>query len=203
MAKRSKRTMPSAGDLTTTPHGVRFLALGHKNFSPTGRPGHKPKDVPNILRQYRIGPGRLFIPVSHRAFWLSADQRQRVGPWIDALEQIDQNGNKAPLLELLRSRRELPHDAREFLADLLERYQLTRAAHRPRTPAYDLSDSESRLTLAKEFVRAHRASGMSFKDAVEMAAKDWSIDESKLANFCSERRGASRRRKKRHPPLSR
>jgi hypothetical protein len=211
MAQRRKPIMASKDDLmalmdhlATTPYGLRFLHLAHRNFSSTERLGHKPlKDVPGILRKYKSGPGQLFIPVSHRAFWLNAEQRQRIGPWIDALEQIDKNDNKAPLLDLLRSKRELPDEARVFLADLLERYQLTRAAHRPRTPAYDLSNSESRLSLAKEVVRAYRTNGKSFKDAVKAAAKEHSIDENTLANFCNERRGSSRRRKKRHPPLSR
>jgi hypothetical protein len=134
------------------------------------------------------------------SFWLDDDQRERDGPWIDALEHIDRNGDKEPLLALLRSEREPSRDVRVYLADLLERFELARPPHRPRNPAYDKSDAETMLALAKEFVRNLRKSGMSFKDAVAMVASDSSIEENTLANYCDGRRGASRRREKRHPP---
>ena len=107
--------------------------------------------------------------------WLDDDQRRRIGPWIDALEQIDKWGNKEPLLALLRSEREQPHEVRVYFADLIERYELTSPAHRPRTPAYDLSNAKSHLEMAKENVRAYQDKsglGMSFKDAVAKAAEE-------------------------------
>ena len=56
-------------DLTTTPYGRRFLEVAKWNNA-----GSK-----TILRKYRVGPGQLFIPVSHRAYWLNDDQRRRIG----------------------------------------------------------------------------------------------------------------------------
>jgi hypothetical protein len=180
---------PNKYDPTTTPYGRRFLEIAKWN---------NPSKT-SILSKYMVN-GRLFIPVVDRAYWLDDDQRRRSGPWIDALEQVDKRDDKGPLIALLKSQHELPCLARVYLADLIERYELTRPPHRPRTPAYDLSTAESRLTLAKEDVRAHQARGMSFKDAVETAAKDWSTGENKLATFCAGRRGSSRRMKKRTRP---
>jgi hypothetical protein len=184
MAKR-----PNKHDLTTTPYGRKFLEIAKWNNS----------SKTSILSKYMVS-GRLFIPVVDRAYWLDDDQRRCSGPWIDALEHVDKRGDKGPLIALLKSQRALPRLARVYLADLIERYELRRPAHRPRTPAYVLSNAESRLTLAKEHVRAHRASGMSYKDAVAAAAKDWSIGENMLATFCAGRRGSSRRMKKRTRP---
>jgi hypothetical protein len=190
--------LPEKDDLSTTSYGRKFLAVGNVIL----QRAEEEKDVPEILRRYWAGPGRSFVPVSHRAYWLDDDQREHDGPWIDTLEHIDRNGDKEPLLALLRSEREPSRDVRVYLADLLERFELARPRHRPRSPAYDKSDAETRLALAKEFVRNIRTSGMSFKDAVAIAANDWSIDENTLANYCYGRHGSSRRREKRHPPLS-
>jgi hypothetical protein len=190
--------LPKKDDPSTTSYGRKFLALGNMIL----QRAKEEKDVTGFLRKYWAGPGRSFVPVSDRAYWLDDDQREHDGPWIDALQHIDRNGDKEPLLALLRSESEPSREVRVYLADLLERFELARPPHRPRSPAYDKSDAETRLTLAKEFVRNIRKSGMSFKDAVAIVANESSIDENTLANYCDGRRGSSRRRKKRRPPLS-
>jgi hypothetical protein len=179
-------------DLTTTPYGRRFLEVAKWNNA-----GSK-----TFLRKYRIGSGQLFIPVSHRAYWLNDDQRQRICPWIDALEQIDKWGDKGPLTALLRGSEPVPNEVGVYLADLLERHELRRNRHRPRTPLYDWSTADSRLILAKESVDTYSENGMSFDDSVAMAAKEYSIPHNVLENYCKGKRGSSNRKKKRLPPLS-
>jgi hypothetical protein len=185
-------------DLSTTSYGRTFLDLANSTVLAAKRR----EDLPEILRKYWVGPGRSFVPVVDRAYWLDDDYLQRIGPWIDALEQIDRRGEKKPLVALLRSERELPRDAREYLADLFERRDLKNPANRPRQPAYDRSKAESRLALAKGSVRNYQAHGDSFKDALAKAAEEWSIPEGTLANYCAGRRGSSRIKKQRHPPLT-
>jgi hypothetical protein len=194
---------PDKDDLTTTPYGIRFLDLVHRNFSQARRRDRgQMKDVPEYLRKYRTGPGQIFIPWSRRAFWSDRKLLELIGPWVDAFEQVDRTGDKEPLLDLLTSGRQPPPEALFYFADLLRRYELTKPAHRPRAPAYDLTDIEAKLAHARSFVRAYQRSGMSFADAVAMAAKECSVEEINLANHCSGRRGASNRKKKRLPPLS-
>jgi hypothetical protein len=142
-------------------------------------------EVPYHLRHlYRPGrPGEPhYIPVLKRAFWFSGDQMQHSGPWIEAIEAIDKLGDNALLLNLLKSDRELPHFARECLADLIERHQLVRLPNRPRTPIYDRTEAELSLLLAREYYRAYRAKGMSHEAALTQAAKDKSVDVEVLEN---------------------
>jgi hypothetical protein len=152
--------------------------------------------VAKPLDRYKIGPGQYFIPVSHRAYWLTADQRQRLGPWLDALDQFDRRRNIEPLKALLRSS-PVPDEIGPYLADLLDRHKLLRRAHRPRTPAYDLSKAESKKRLAKEFFDTLRKSGKSFDESVALAAESYSLKKNAFANYCGGKSGGSRRMKKR------
>jgi hypothetical protein len=77
--------LPEKDDPSTTSYGRKFLALGNMVL----QRAKEEKDVTAVLRKYWVGPERSFVPVSHRAFWLDDDQRERDGPWIDALEHID------------------------------------------------------------------------------------------------------------------
>lgn len=178
---------PDKNDLTTTPYGRRFLQLAQQIFS-GARPGVR--DVPDILRKYRSGPGQVFIPVSHRAHWLDDEEREIIGPLIDAIDLIYKRRDKKPLLALLRSQ---PDQRFAHLADLLENFELKKPAHRPKTPAYDRTNNTSRLLLAKEFVGNLRKSGMPLKDALAMAAKENSVEESTLADFHAKRHRASKK----------
>jgi hypothetical protein len=144
-------------------------------------------------------PPSTKIPLSDLALWLDNDPRRRslTDPWLDAFRAIDKNENKAPLIALLKSECDLPRGARVYLADLIERKLKLIPKNRPRTPAYDLSDTEAHLILAKEEVREYRASGMNFDDAVAKVAKERSLSTNKLENFCKGKRGSSNRGKKR------
>jgi hypothetical protein len=77
-------------------------------------------------------------------------------PWLDALRLIDGCGDKAQLVKLLTSNVAIPAEARQHLADLLERYQLKlqrggRGGRR--TPSYDLPHHVVQLDAAVRIVR--------------------------------------------------
>jgi hypothetical protein len=144
--------LPEEDDPTTTSYGMRFLEIAHRNLS-RARPGVK--DVPDFLRKYQVEPGRLSIPASHRAFWLNHNLL-KYSKWIDAVEQLDKTGDKEPLLALCRSQLD---PVFLLLTDVLERYNLRAPQHRPKTPIYDRTSTQSRLFFAREAVRAHRAAG--------------------------------------------
>ena len=94
-------------------------------------------------------------------------------PWVTALEELRHKGTKAKLLALLRSDAELTSRGREFLADMLERYDLKRPANRPRTPVYDLPPSEANLYYAMKDVRERDQRPnrrMRVADAIKIAA---------------------------------
>ena len=77
-------------------------------------------------------------------------------PWLDALRAIDLRGDKSQLVKLLKSDVAIPPDARQHLADLLERYQLKlqRGGRGGRmTPSYDLPHHVVQLDAAARLVR--------------------------------------------------
>jgi hypothetical protein len=99
-------------------------------------------------------------------------------PWgiIDAIWHIDEHGDKAPLLKLLRDGGK--RDGDYYLADLLERYDLKHPPRgRRRTPAYDLTRRERVIALACNRIR-DRLKGMSVAAAIEEqveACKDYGV----------------------------
>jgi hypothetical protein len=129
------------------------------------------------------------------AYWI--EDRAAV-PWVLALGKIDSDGNKDPLLELLKSSVPLPREARWYLADLLERYPLKRRGQKH--PAYDPSRTEIRLEFAKVAVRELVQDGWSVKDAVEKLSADRKIPESILFSHYNGTYQSIRRTKKRRPP---
>jgi hypothetical protein len=155
-------------------------------------------EVRKTFDQYKIGPGQYFIPVSHRAFWFTDDQLRRLGPWLDALDQFDRRRNMEPLKALLNRSPPIPPEVGPLLADLLERYELVRPNHKPRTPAYERTRAEARMMLAKERVDVWcKLAGMNNKDAVRDAAEFFSLKENALENFCLGKNGGSSRMKMR------
>jgi hypothetical protein len=168
LGRWSAGKLPAEDDLTTTKYGMRYLELARLNSKE--------------------------IPVSHRAFWLDPEwlnpgERERISPFINAIERFDKLGDKGPLLTLMRSQGD---PLLLYLADLFDRYKLTKPAHRSRTPAYDRTPAHSRLLLAEERVRNYRRR-MPLKDALAMAARDLSVEESALAHFHAKRHRASKK----------
>jgi hypothetical protein len=107
---------------------------------------------------------------------------------------------------LLRSESNLPHAARIYLADLIERYEFARPAHRPRIPAYDMSVVEMLLLMGNRRVRDYVYDGLPVREAVTKACKDLAIPEDQeqlLADHYANKRASSRRMKKRRAPITR
>jgi hypothetical protein len=135
--------------------------------------------------------------VVDRGFWLDDDDPE---DWIAALEAIDKRGDKRPLVTLLKSQRDLSPRARFYLADLLDRFELKRPAHRPRTPAYDRTLAEAILLWGVQEARELVKAGMSVVDALDKAAKESSIPLEILSNAYEGKRGSTNRAKRRSRP---
>lgn len=116
--------------------------------------------------------------------------------WVAALDQLDRRGDKKPLTDLLRSSRELPPRAREYLADMIER-GVPSPATRPRTPAYRMSEIDFQLMLANKAVRSYVTSGMPVKEALRKVAHDLQLNEGELATAYAGKRGSLNRSKHR------
>ena len=119
------------------------------------RQGKVPAHIRKLLAN-SSGQG-LSDAVVDRATWLDDEETGPITPaleaWITALEAIDRKGDKEPLLNFLKSNRELSRDARIYLADLLARYQLKKKRGGQTKPAYDRSEAEEMLALGINAVR--------------------------------------------------
>ena len=138
--------------------------------------------------------------LSDRAFWL--DPATLNGDLLHALLKIDHKNDKSQLLTLLRSEDfKMTRTERWYLADLLERHELKKPRGRPRSPAYERSSSEALLELGVMRANELRAENRKLKvrDALVLAAQDFSISETALAAFYDGRRGDRRRKAKRRP----
>ena len=120
--------------------------------------------------------------------------------WIDALLSIDRHADVKPLVALLKSNSPIPKDARWYVADLLERYQLKRKRGGKRTPAYDRSEAETWLIWAKEAVNQMTQDGTRKADAIERAARTYGVDSETLRSFLAGKHSSARRIAKRRPP---
>lgn len=92
-------------------------------------------------------------------------------PWRAAVEAADA-GDKAPLIDLLRSGSVPGPEARELIADLLERYNLRRPNSRPRTPAYRTTEAEADWNDSIKLYRYHRRKGLGLEEALAEVAKE-------------------------------
>ena len=126
-----------------------------------------------------------------------------IQPWIDALRKFDQCADKGPLLELLKSERSLPKEARWYLADLLQRYNLKRPRGWRTTPAYDRSQGEAKLIWADESVRGSIKKGENVDSAIELAARVYGVNSETLRLFRAGKHSSARRMKKRRSPIER
>jgi hypothetical protein len=164
---------------------------------------------PFSLKDYDGPTGAENIEFLDRAFWLDLGRHKY---WIEAFETIDKRGDKAPLLELLKSKSDLPRDVRWYLADLLARHQLKKKRGAQATPAYDRTDVEAVLIWAIDDVRGLVKRGMSVADALEkvVESRGYKINVSdedtigdkflrKLALAYKGNRGSTNRMKKRRP----
>jgi hypothetical protein len=132
-----------------------------------------------------------------RAFWLDDDTE--IEAWVTALDDLDNRGDKLPLLNLLRSGTVPSQQALAYLADMLERYQLKKRRGGQSTPAYNRTRADSKLALAINDVRRLVKRGTSVKDALEKVSKSERIPLEVLASAHSGRRSSTRRMMKRRP----
>lgn len=155
------------------------------------------KNMPAYLRDYK-SEGRGISEAMHDiAFWLG-DDTSEIDPWVSALEAIDKRRDKEPLIALLKSDRELSHEARAYLADLLDRYQLKKKRGGQSTAAYDRSPADRVLELgdarANDYIERD---GMTVERACNKAEKEFGIPDGFLIDFHTGKRGGSARIKKR------
>lgn len=161
-----------------------------------------PTPPPELVAMMIADSGKgMSHKVTDRGTWL--DNNWFTDQWVDALEEIDKKDDKKSLLALLRSNLELTPDARWFLADLLERYDLRRPNHSPRVPAYDRSPAESIIFNAKRRVKELvKEKGLKVSEALEKVAIEYSLPTETLALAYNDRRGSTRRLRRRLPGSS-
>jgi hypothetical protein len=140
--------------------------------------------------------------VVDRAFWLAdPDSGEPITPieeeWITAIEAVDKRGDKIPLVALLKSQSDLSPEVRFYLADLLERNELKKPPHRPRTPAYDRTAADAALEWAVQRVRDYRSGGMGIERALERVSTEHSIPLEILGNAYEGKRGSTNRARRR------
>jgi hypothetical protein len=125
--------------------------------------------------------------------------------WRTGSDEIDQQPDigKRLLAESLRSTLDLPPLIRTRLISLFERYRLAKPPHRPRTPAYDRTDTEGILELATRRARELVKVGKTVEDSVGEAAKAHAIPEEVLMLHYSGKRGSSQRMRRRRPSPNR
>ena len=160
------------------------------------------KNVPEHICKAK-GAGRGTSEAVHDvAFWLGDDTRA-IDTWVAALEAIDKRDDKEPLIAILKSEQVLPHAARVYLADLLDRYQLKRKKGGQSTAAYDRTDADRIFELANARANELIECGLTTEDACNKAARDFGIPDrgkdgvSMLLDFRAGKRGGSARMKKR------
>jgi hypothetical protein len=151
---------------------------------------------------YRFWKYANDMPVSRRAVWLEPyiAAEPTLALWIDALEAIDKNDDKAALVALLKSKYPLANYARFYLADLLERYQFKKKQGARRTAAYDQTETEVVLAYAvgemKSLVENEKKS---FAVALAQVSKSRNIPEPILDGAYRGTRFSTRRIAKHGP----
>jgi hypothetical protein len=103
-------------------------------------------------------------------------------------------------LNLLKSKSPLDSNMRFFLADLLQRHELKRPRGRQSVPAYDRSDKEAILHIAKDNIR-RRPKGMSLDEAIERVTQKFGLGVELVSNHYHGRRGSSLRLRKKLSPV--
>lgn len=128
--------------------------------------------------------------------WLEDDLTQA---WIAALQAIDLHGDKEPLIQLLKKNTEINAKAAWHLADLLDRYNLTKLRGGQRTPSYDYPPALRKLIQAQKYYKRYVARGMSKDRAFEQAASTCGVKEEQLRDLVSGKYASARRVQKRKP----
>jgi hypothetical protein len=107
---------------------------------------------------------------------------------VKAFDELPETRSK--LLDLMSQRTQL--------ASMIDRFDFINPAHRPRVPAYDLSDAEVALHLADEMVRYLRSTGLPLDEAISAAATKHDVNPETLRNHHNGQHGATRRTRARN-----
>jgi hypothetical protein len=91
--------------------------------------------------------------------------------WRDAVESAEY-GDSKPLIDLFRSDRIPGPEARELIADLLERRPLTRKQGGQKTPAYRTTPAEARLQYSAELYERFRSEGKDHDTSLHEALRE-------------------------------
>ena len=156
------------------------------------------RDVPQHIRNAKTA-GRGTSDAAHdAAFWLGEDTAS-IDHWIAALEAIDKRNDKEPLITLLKSETDLPHQARLHLAHLLARYQIKRKPGTQATPSYSRTEAQIALMVAADQVRNLVSTGINVESALDHVSNARGIPFDILKLHYSGRLGSTNRMKKHRP----
>jgi hypothetical protein len=112
------------------------------------------------------------------AFWL--DDIDQHADWYNALQAIDRDGDKAPIIRLL-STKAPPASISAHLADLLERYDLVPRRTTGPKPTATYDRSERMIDLESAVIEvSQRPRWMSREEAIKKAAVRRKIDPNTL-----------------------
>lgn len=103
---------------------------------------------------------------------------QEYGRWREAVEQADK-GDSTALVAMLRSETAvLGLEARQLVADLLERHRLAKKRGRQAVPAYKSTPSEAKVARLLAHVRYYRRDNRQpFNKAVRLALLAWNEEQ--------------------------
>jgi hypothetical protein len=150
-----------------------------------------PDEVSNIYLEF----AERFSKLRNQMLVLADDPSSPTNAWVDALEDLDDRGDKRQLIALLRSKYPMLDEARDFLADLIER-GVAKPPGKPRTPKYRASDKETALAFAHSSVKRLIKQGKTHDEAIAVIAEEIGVLEKVLANSYAGKRGSAPGRKK-------
>lgn len=152
---------------------------------PKTLPAKTPDEPSNIFLELRENFSKL-----RNRMVVSGDHASPSDPWVNALEDLDDRGDKRQLIALLRSKYPLLDEARDFLANLIER-GVARPPGKPRTPRYRASDAETVLVFARSSVKK-LSKQVGLDEALTKVAEEIGVSKTVLANSYEGRRGSAR-----------
>ncbi len=123
-----------------------------------------------------------------RIDWVSLKPREAVAQylrWREAVERADQ-GDPETLISLFQSEEVLGPEARDLVADLLKRRNLTKTRGGQATPAYRMTPAEGRLHHQAAGVRYWKNKGLSNEAAIRAALRDDKREEFEEEHYLDE-----------------
>jgi hypothetical protein len=135
---------------------------------------------------------RWIAEFDHNWVYCNWDDPNR--PWYEAMDALEQRGDKKPLIKMLLDPKcEVTPAVRECLADLLKRHTLVRLPHEQQIPIYAVSQADLLFLVMTGQLLKLKENGTPHKEAIARVANDWNVDEDKLADAVNGKRGSLRR----------